>query len=331
MASTRWRSGPRKPFDLIAYWQQFGYHVGESGSLGATEAKALYGVESSLRSVRLLHQDSDHGLLRLMVWVQGLGDGLGLSGMKVLGGRWGAMLTQDVYAIVNHVEDAMARGMPVLYVEPQRQVIYDLGAETRPFLDPVVGVREMVLIQPETRQILFQRYGYDVPMYGKVNPGVAFPTSQITHAGIVIQGEASLTDFYERALGLLRARDGHVSGYDELASRHVFDMSPGETYVTTDFDDPRSVPSDLTRTRSGRLKIIRFPSAIEIEDLRDRSRPGHAGYSMYTYRVRDLQSFWRSVVEHGATEVTEIAENEFGEPSFSFVAPDGIFWNLHEE
>jgi hypothetical protein len=26
--------------------------------------------------------------------------------------------------------------------------------------------------------------------------------------------------------------------------------------------------------------------------------------------------------------VTDVIENEFGEPSFSFIAPDGTFWTL---
>ncbi len=38
--------------------------------------------------------------------------------------------------------------------------------------------------------------------------------------------------------------------------------------MSTDFDDPRSDPSDLSKVRSGRLKIIRFISGPELEDLR---------------------------------------------------------------
>lgn len=312
--------------DLVAqieYWQRFGYRIGETGSLDAETAERLYGVRSAVRSVRLAHQDSDHGLLRLFAWEQLESEGLALAGMKVLGGRWGAMLTTDVYRVVNHAEDAVTQGHPVVYVEPQRQVIYDVGEGSEPFLDDVVAVREMLLVRPETRQILFQRYGYTVPLYGKVAADAPFPTSQVTHAGLVIQGGPEITDFYEDVLGLKRARDGHVSDYDELASRNVFGLEPHETYVTTDFDDPRSDPVNLSGTRSGRLKLIRFPADLDIPDLRSRSRPGHAGYSLYTYRVRDLEEMHARVRSSDATAVTEIVRNEFGEPSFTFESPDG--------
>ena len=36
------------------------------------------------------------------------------------------------------------------------------------------------------------------------------------------------------------------------------------------------------------------------------------------------------VIESEATKMTPIVINEFGEKSFSFVAPDGYFWTLWE-
>jgi len=105
---------------LIAYFERFGYRVGKISSLSAEEAEKLYGVKSALKSIRLFHQDSDHGLVRIMVWEKPVNEGLGLSPMKVLGNRWGAMLTADIYNIQNHAEEAIAQGMPVYYVSPQR-------------------------------------------------------------------------------------------------------------------------------------------------------------------------------------------------------------------
>jgi catechol 2,3-dioxygenase-like lactoylglutathione lyase family enzyme len=240
------------------------------------------------------------------------------------------MLTGDVYALANHAEDAVAAGLPVHYVEPQRQVIYDSGARTRPFLDAIAGVREMLLIQPLTRQVVFQRYGYSLPLYGRIDEASAFRSSQVTHAGLVVQGGPALVDFYDTVLGLLRARDGHESTYAEVASRHVFGMTPGERYVTTDFDDPRSSATDPALMRSGRLKVIRFVSDAPIPDRRDRSRPGSLGYSMYSLRVRDLAAYRDKVVRGGATQVSAISANEFGERSLTFTAPDGYAWALIE-
>ena len=50
----------------------------------------------------------------------------------------------------------------------------------------LVGVREMFLLRPETRQIFFQRFGYKIPKYGKINEDSYFKSSQITHFGMVI-------------------------------------------------------------------------------------------------------------------------------------------------
>lgn len=322
--------GATDPIPIIQYFQQFGYRVGHSGSLTADAAEVLYGVRSPLRSIRLLHQDADHGLYRLMVWEKPLNDGLGLAHMKVLGGRWGAAVTRDVYSILNHAEDAAAKGDPIYFVEPQRQVIYAGGENARPFLDPALCVREMLLVRPASRQILFQRYDYELPLYGRIAEEAPMATSQVTHAGLITQGGPEELDFYDQVLGLLRARHGHVSDDSDVASRNIFELEPGQKYMSTDFDDPRSVPSDLSKVRSGRLKIIRFISGPQLEDLQDRSRPGSLGLSLYTYRVQGIEAFHTKVHASAATRVTQISTNEFGERSFSFVAPDGYWWNLLE-
>ena len=44
--------------DSIAYYERFGCRVGRIGELDAAAARALYGVDSALRSVRLQH----HGM-----------------------------------------------------------------------------------------------------------------------------------------------------------------------------------------------------------------------------------------------------------------------------
>ena len=53
--------------------------AGRFGTLEAAAARALYGVDSTLRSVRLYHQNADHGLVRLMQWERPVNDGLGHS------------------------------------------------------------------------------------------------------------------------------------------------------------------------------------------------------------------------------------------------------------
>jgi hypothetical protein len=97
----------------IKYWERFGYRVGQSGELSAENAFKLYGVRSKLKSIRLLHQDADHGLIRLFVWEKPTNDGLQMANMKVIGNRWGAMLTNDVYNLQNHAEEALAQGKTI--------------------------------------------------------------------------------------------------------------------------------------------------------------------------------------------------------------------------
>ena len=88
--------GVSDPLPQIQYWEQFGYRIGKIGELAAPAAYQLYGVNSAVRSIRLYHQNADHGLVRLMVWETPLNDGLQLSSMKVKGTRWATTLTADI-------------------------------------------------------------------------------------------------------------------------------------------------------------------------------------------------------------------------------------------
>ncbi len=314
---------------LIAYFERFGYRVGPTGEIDAETAFRLYGVRSKLRSVRLLHQDSDHGLIRIMVWDKPVNDGLQMSRMNVLGNRWGAMMTGDIYNLQNHAEEAIAQNLPIFMVEPQRAEIYKLEKRPVPFLENYATVREMCLIRPLTRQIMFQRFGYSLPNYGKINEQSFFKSSQITHFGMVVYANRENLDFYDKVLGLLRVRDAKdfESNYDNPSSRAVFSLEKQQKYGATDFDDPRSSTNPV-ESRSGRLKIIWFSPDSKLEDKFAASRPGCLGYSLYTYRVKGLSTFRDRIAKSKATNVTAITVNEFGEKSFSFTAPDGYFWTI---
>ncbi|MGB3512808.1 MAG: VOC family protein [Microcoleaceae cyanobacterium] len=320
--------GITEPLLIIQYWEQFGYRIGQIGELTAPTVNNLYGVNSSLRSIRLYHQNSDHGLIRLMVWENPTNEGLQMSSMKVKGNRWATMLTTDVLNIHNHAEDAKVGGLPIKYTAPQWEIIYKMD-KGRPFIDPAVGVREMMLLQPLTRQVLFERFNYNVPDYGNINQASAFKSSQVTHAGMVVQDDSKETlRFYEDVLGLLRSRDDDETSYESSeAARQIFDLQPGERFTVTAFDDPRS-SVNWQLARSGRMYIIRFPEAVKLEGCFDKSHPGCLGMSLYTYRVGDIDFYFHRVKNSVAEKVTDIVSNEFGEQSFSFVAPDGYFWNL---
>ncbi len=322
--------GCQDPAQLTQYWQQFGYQIAQTGELTAEDANKLYGVNSPLKSIRFSHQNADHGLVRLMVWENLINDGLQMSSMKVKGSRWATTLTADILNIFNHVEEAIKAGLPLKYTYPHWEIIYNKERKVRPFLDTPVGVREMMLMQPLTRQVFFQRFNYTLPDYGQINENATFQTSQITHMGMVIQDDSKETlRFYEETLGLLRARDDVETTYESSeASRQIFDLQPNERFLVTAFDDPRSSKTDLQAARSGRLYIIRFPENIKLENSLTKSQPGCLGMSLYTYRVAEIEEYFHRIKASAVSKFSEIELNEFGEKSFSFVAPDGYFWTL---
>ena len=324
--------GVREPISAIQYWEQFGYRIDHMGELSAAAAKQLYGVDSALRSIRLAHQNADHGLIRLMVWQKPTNEGLGMGSMKVRGNRWATTLTADVLNILNQVEEAAKAGLPIKYTNPHWEIIYNKERKSRPFIDPAIGVREMMVLQPLTRQVLFQRFGYTLPHYGQIDENAAFKTSQFTHMGMVIQDDSKETlKFYEEVLGLLRVRDDVETSYESsLAGREIFDLKPGEKFFVTAFDDPRSSKTDFLAARSGRLYIIRFPDALKLESQFERSQSGCLGMCLYTYRVDGLEVKSDRLKASQAQNITDIVSNEFGEKSLSFVAPDGYVWTLLE-
>ena len=324
--------GISQAIEPIQYWSNFGYHITEQGSLSAEQAEQLYGVRSALTSIRLGHQQADHGLIRLMQWDQPLNEGLGTRSMKVVGNRWTAMITEDVMNIMNHVELAQSQAHDVYVVPPQWAVIYAPKRGGRAFKDPLIGVREMALMQPLSRQIFFQRFNYTVPHYGKVHPSSLFKSSQVTHFGILMQSDdESLVHFYSEVLGLIHVRDDEDRYESSIAGRAIFDLEPGDVYYTSDFDDPRSSKTDWTQARSGRLKVIRFPKHVRMENVQTHSNAGSLGLSLYTYRVKDIMFYHQKVNQSKATKVSEIMLDEFGQRAFSFQAPDGFMWTLIED
>jgi hypothetical protein len=319
--------------DLAAaqqWWSRFGYTSGAVGEFTATEGALRYGTGSSVRSIRLQHGSSDHGLIRLMHWEHPISAGVGPTGLRYLGSRWGAALTTALTELATHCEladeahEADETRDSLFWVPSVRQD--PRGPATRPFLEPHVFVREMYIGRPESRQVLFQRFGYVNPSYGAV-VDAAFPTSQVTHAGIVTKGDPEQLFFYERALGLLRTRNGSESTWQEKASRELFALAPGERYLCWDFDDPQSSP-DPSRWLSGRLKAIHFDSHARLEDRRLHTHLGHLGHSAYSWRVHDLDAAARSVEANGGSVIGSPGPNEFGEPTVRFVAPDGYDWLL---
>jgi hypothetical protein len=317
--------GVTGPSAQIKYWQQFGYRVGPIGELSAEEAKKLYGVNSKLISIRLLHRDAEHGLIRLMVWDKPTNDGLGLVRLITPGSRWTSTLTHDVLKIQNHAEAAKS---PVSIVPPVWSKIYPTAPDEA-FTGEVVGVRELIVLQPLTRQMFFERFGYTAHNYGRVDFDAKFRASQVTHSGLVFYGDdAESYKFYGDVLGLTIVNPEQRWDYEKLGdAAKLYGMKPGEYYYGTTLDNPLSGRAPDTAV-SGRVLLRRIPTSLKDQNLIDRSRPGSLGYSLYTYRVTEIETYHAKVKASKATGVTDIRPNEFGEKSCSFIAPDGHFWTL---
>jgi catechol 2,3-dioxygenase-like lactoylglutathione lyase family enzyme len=137
--------------------------------------------------------------------------------------------------------------------------------------------------------------------------------------------------FYDEVLGLLRVKDNdnYNSNFSNPSSRAIFSLLPNQKYGATDFDNPKSSKNPM-EALSGRLKIIWFSPESNLDNKFEYSKPGSLGYSLYTYRVSGIEKYHSKVNSSKATKVTKISKNEFGEKSFSFVAPDGYFWTLLE-
>jgi catechol 2,3-dioxygenase-like lactoylglutathione lyase family enzyme len=315
--------------DFAAY----GCRPAESGELDARTALALYGVDSSVRSLRLLHGDADHGLVRLMQWAEPRNAGLGMGeSLRCVGSRWGVRVTASVFNIVNHAERARAAGLPLTLIEPLLAVIGEVsGTRTaQPFREPIVGVREMVLLQPQYRQVFFERFGYESPLYGQIDHSSLLRTSQHTHFGLMIANDdAQVLDFYDEVLGLRRMLDEYTPYDNATGSRRIFGLEPGEGFHMVDFDDPASQPA-LGGRRSGKLKCVRFAADARIEHKLDQSRAGSLGYSLYCWRTLEIEALHTRVTRGGGSQVTDILKDEFGRRGFTFFAPDGYHWMLLE-
>lgn len=314
----------------IRFWGQFGYKISSHGELSPEKAKALYGVDSALRSVQLRHLDSDHSLIRLLHWENPTNMGIGITNnLRYDGGRWAVVLTRSILNILNHVEDAITAGEPWQYIFPHWLQVYAME-KGQPFFDAPIGVREGLALHPFHRLALFERYNYEKPGYGTIDDSSFLKTSQFTHHGILIRSDDIGTmRFYDECLGLLKQKEHKLGGKPTCYSgnKEAFGLDDHETYHIHDFDDPRS-SLDISKHRSGRLKIVRMQADAEMPDVYDASSPGSLGMSLFTYQVRDIDDYRKRVLEGGATNVSEVCENEFGVPSITFTAPDRNVWSL---
>ena len=308
----------------IAYWELFGFRVGQTGALDAEQADALYGVDSACQMARLFHQQADHGLIRLMQWQQPTGSGLGLSSFKANGSRWSAAWVEQVARPFTHAKYAREQGRAIRIHPPDF-----MPQGPRPsagFRHCIPGAFEMAIAQPYYRQVLFERADVVNPYYGRLNTGCMMKASQFTHCCVVCKGvDGDAFAFYDTVLGLRRSGDFTLS-YQEIGTsgKDILELSEGEGFRLIKFDDPRSGDGDLKR--SGRFTLFSFSDDVAMPDLRDAARPGALGHTLYSLRLNGIERAHTHLSSVGATGLTDIVRNEFNEQTFLATAPDGIRW-----
>jgi hypothetical protein len=300
----------------LKYWAELGYREVKRGQLSAEQAGQLYGYTSALTSLRLQNgNSSNHGLVRILSWSEPRNDGLAHTLPIVEGSRWFASLVKDIYTIADAFADDKANGGNWLYTEPVR-AIEGTGHEGTGFYNRFVGVREMFVIGSETRQAFFQRYNYNRPGYGTIEPSSPLGVSEGTHSSLVIS-DHSLSSFYTDVFGLVPQEwNGKISGASKPSTRETLILSEGQEFYLSLFSSPK--------THVGVLQI--YTPLYPTPDKRQYAQPGSLGVSLFTYQVEDITAFHQRVTNSSATNVTAIVPNEFGEPSFGLVAPDGIYW-----
>jgi len=315
--------------EALLFWEACGYRAGPEGSLGSVKAKSLYGVDSDLRSIRLLHQDATAGLVRLMVWDKPSGVGLNKAPLKTHGNRWSVHKTDDLLNAYIHGEVYRRQGGDISLFGPEFNL--DLGVnmeDKKPFREVLSSNGDVLLFTPHAQYILMTRINYDVSKYGTINVDCPLRGSEGCHMAIVVQGDdISIFDFYEDVIGFKRYHQVDIEYKPDYMPSKMFDLTPDESFSEVDFDDPEAgdAPSEHL---PGRLRCFLCRAPFPLDDRLALSQPGNLGYSLFTVRVGDLNYMHRKVASSAAKTTTEIMTDEFDNPAFSFVAPDGFTWTV---
>jgi hypothetical protein len=110
--------------------------------------------------------------------------------------------------------------------------------------------------------------------------------------------------------------NGKISGTAKPSTRQTLMLSEGQEFYLSAFASPQM--------NVGMLQV--YSPLYPTPDKCDYAQPGSLGLCLFTYRVDAIAAFHQQVNCSVATNVTPIIPNEFGEPSFGFFAPDGMYW-----
>lgn len=311
---------PEREDELLRFWAVLGFEPVTEGHLDAEAADALYGHGSGLRALRLRHPGCatwSTGFVRLQFWDTLRNEGLGNSRPIAPGSRWMGIYCHDIL----QVRDAFTAPRSVedwnLWVSPLVNAPLANPPPEVNFWEPFVGLRETLVFGRDFRLAFIQRGGFDRPGFGTFDDGLLFRNTEGSHASLVQATERFDTDFYKDVFGFETAPFGeaHVSG-DEPPTRQALRLGEGETFHV-ERTRARDVPSGLLQ--------VYAPHRART-DRRHLSRAGCRNLGLYSVQSDDLEGLRRTVRQHGGTNRSSVLDDEFGRPSFTFDARDGLQW-----
>jgi uncharacterized glyoxalase superfamily protein PhnB len=307
---------------LLNYFAEFGFAEVARASFTADQARAAYGVDSSLTSYRLQNGAIDsHGLVRILEWEKPAGPGVGYASPETIGQRMLVMRTEDIFRLNDIFHDIRELGEPVLPIPPVFADLYGMSEGAPGLFNRRVGVREMATYGTLVNHVFFQRYGYQIPGYGTIGDHSPLRTSELTHHDFVIKGDIDeVTAYYSRVLGFKpEAEDAVIDGDWQAGPKAVFGMAPGASHWYRGFVSPNDI--------CGKLKF--FVPMDPRPDRSDLQRPGHKGITLHSVTTPKLDMIHELALDHGL-QVTDVTDNEFGERSFVISGPDGSTWQVIE-
>ncbi|MEQ8263740.1 hypothetical protein [Pseudohaliea sp.] len=303
----------------LAFWQQLGFRECARGELAAEASEQLYGHRAAVTGCRLAHAGCEtHGTghVRLQAWERLRNEGLGTRPPITTGGRWMGLYTQDILQLRDSFLGEAARG-GAFWISPLVAAPLAKPAPAVSLEAPFVGLRETLVFSEDYRLAFIQRGGFDRPGFGTFDLTLPFSNTEGSHANIIQPPRSFDSAFYKTAFGFETAPFGeqHRSG-DDPATAAALDLAAGECFEVERIRAP-GVPSGLLQL---------YSSERDSEDCRDLSRAGSRGLCLYAVGSADPGALRETVLEAGAPLAGPVAEDEFGDPAFTFDAPDGYQW-----
>jgi len=331
--------------ESLKYWNELGFKVIATAKIDAALSKKLYGVDGAATSYRLQNATIDtHGLLRVIDWddksliTQNRWDSNSLSP----GNRWVTQRTEDIVGLTYAYEDDKNHGGKWLVSNLVRNYLGSAGAG-KDFYNRYKGVYELFVHGLESKQVFFQRVGYQVEGYGTIEESPLL-CSEFTHGGIVVRNLDHL-NFYTDVLGLIDEGES-IQGTPRKIGKDAGPLMSniGEGYYAHTIVSPNqkagrlyyAMPirdyDHLTDGSMHDMDVIKYSESTTngLVDIIGKSKPGARGLCSASYKTTEIKELQAKVAKSDATKVSELSSNEFGEQSFTFFAPDGVHWTIVE-